>query len=88
LELSELKALVGEILELRFVDGYAAIVRLLAVTEEHHDSDFVYDVPDVLDWGPIDPRTVDRNEVHTAASRELVSVQRSPEQANPSRPSA
>jgi hypothetical protein len=66
-----LKAHEGQVLELRFTDGYAAVVRLLDVSEEHEDSDVIYDVLKVLSWGPIDPANVDMKAAHAAASRDL-----------------
>jgi hypothetical protein len=88
LELSELKTHEGETLELRFADGYAAIVRLLDVSEEHEDSDIVYDVLEVLNWGSVNPRTVVPKAVYTAASRDLVKVEFRPDYPNRSRPPA
>jgi hypothetical protein len=83
-----LKAHEGSVLELRFSDGYAAIVKLLDVSEEHEDSDLVYDVLEVLSWGPVDPTKVDMRAAHTAASRELIALVPRPEYTQPSRPPA
>ena len=88
MDLTALKQHEGEVLELHFSDGYAAIVRLLDVSEEHEDSDIVYDLLEVLNWGPINPAKVDMKAAHTAASRELTSVRPRPDYSQPSRPPA
>jgi hypothetical protein len=85
---NSLKAHEGSVLELRFSDGYAAVVRLLDVSEEHEDSDLVYDVLEVLNWGPVDPATVDLTAAHAAASRDLVAVVPRPGYTQSSRPPA
>lgn len=83
-----LKPLEGKVLELRFSDDYAAVVKLLDVSEEHEDSDLVYDVLEVLNWGPVHPAKVDLSAAHVAASRDLVSVVPRPDYAPSSRPPA
>jgi hypothetical protein len=61
----------GKILELHFADGYSAVVKLLDVSDEHPGSNLIYDVLEVLSWGPIDPATVDRAATHAADASEI-----------------
>jgi hypothetical protein len=79
-----LKAREGQVLEFRFSDGYAAVVKLLDVSEEHEDSDLIYDVLEVLNWGPVDRAKVDLSAAHAAASRDLVAVVPRPDYTRPS----
>jgi hypothetical protein len=61
----------GKILELHFTDGYSAVVKLLDVSDEHPGSDLIYDVLEVLCWGPVDPASVDLKATHATDASEV-----------------
>jgi hypothetical protein len=61
----------GKILELHFSDGYSAVVKLIDVSDQDPGSELIYDVLEVLSWGPVDPATVDASAAHAAAASEV-----------------
>ncbi len=75
----ELKPHEGRRMELRFTDGYAAVVRLLDVSPGETGSELIYQVLDVLQWGPIDPAAVDLRAAHAADASEVASYLLLPE---------
>lgn len=48
---SELMPQIDRLVELRFRDGYAAVVKLLLVQPEEEPHALIYDVVTVLNWG-------------------------------------
>lgn len=70
---SELMPQIDRLVELRFRDGYAAVVKLLLVQPEEEPHALIYDVVTVLNWGPLDPSSVDLAAAHAASIQDLMS---------------
>lgn len=71
IDLAALKRLEGRRLELRFADGYVARVKLLDVDLGSRQRELVYDLEQVLSWGPVDPKRLDMKAAHAANAGDL-----------------
>jgi len=69
----DLKKNTGRTMELRFTDGYVVRARLISVDPDSAPNDLVYDVVEVMSWGPLDPAKVDLKSAHSASAAQLAS---------------
>ena len=72
-QLEELKQHEGRVLELQFHDGFAVRARLIDVDADSAPHELIYNVLEVVAWGPFRAGSIDLRPSHAASAAELSS---------------
>ncbi len=72
---TELIPLANQRVRMRFADGQVVVAKILSVDPHSPGREVVYDVLEVLNWGSVDPDSVDRTAAAAAGVGEILEVQ-------------